>query len=189
MVEYDENSYAAELKKKPICRFCLSQEDTLTNIYSTNNTNSQVALSMQIMACVSIEVIHSSVFMCVHAECGYMWIVSLLWFSSFVICMKTDGDLHINVSAFSIRVFASRHWGWRNIKNIHFHGFFPLWYMHWQGQSEDSVFNEISMPNQPHTMGVCIGRVKIFPNLSRTSCSMHPAHSLLHTYIYVCVCL
>lgn len=67
MVEYDENTYAAELKKKPICRFCLSQEDTLTNIYSTNNTNSQVALSMQIMACVSIEVIYCmclSVYVC-----------------------------------------------------------------------------------------------------------------------------
>lgn len=58
MVEYDENTYTAELKKKPICRFCLSQEDALTNIYSTSNTNSQVALSMQIMACVSIEVIY-----------------------------------------------------------------------------------------------------------------------------------
>lgn len=57
MVEYDENAYSAELKEKPICRFCLSQEDALTNIYSTNNSNAQVTLSMQIMACVSIEVI------------------------------------------------------------------------------------------------------------------------------------
>lgn len=57
MMEYDENSYAAELKEKPICRFCLTQNDTLTNIYSTKtNTSSQVSLTMQIMACVSIEV-------------------------------------------------------------------------------------------------------------------------------------
>ncbi|XP_031620282.1 zinc finger protein 629-like [Contarinia nasturtii] len=57
MVDYDENGYAAELKEKPVCRFCLTQDDTLTNIYSTkSNANSQASLSMQIMACVSIEV-------------------------------------------------------------------------------------------------------------------------------------
>lgn len=57
MVDYDENGYAAELKERPVCRFCLTQDDSLTNIYSTkSNTNSQVSLSMQIMACVSIEV-------------------------------------------------------------------------------------------------------------------------------------
>lgn len=55
MVEYDENGYAAELKEKPVCRFCLSQDDALTNIYSTKS-NSQVSLTIQIMACVSIEV-------------------------------------------------------------------------------------------------------------------------------------
>lgn len=57
MVDYDENDYAAEVREKPVCRFCLSQEDSLTNIYSVkSNANSQVSLSMQIMACVSIEV-------------------------------------------------------------------------------------------------------------------------------------
>lgn len=57
MVEYDENGYAAELKEKPVCRFCLTQDEVLTNIYSVkSNANLQVSLSMQIMACVSIEV-------------------------------------------------------------------------------------------------------------------------------------
>lgn len=57
MVEYDENGYAAELKEKPVCRFCLTQDDALTNIYSNkSNSNTQASLSMQIMACVSIEV-------------------------------------------------------------------------------------------------------------------------------------
>lgn len=57
MVEYDENGYAAELKEKNVCRFCLTQDDLLTDIYSAkSNASSQVSLSMQIMACVSIEV-------------------------------------------------------------------------------------------------------------------------------------
>lgn len=58
MVDYEENDvYAAELKEKPICRFCLTQNDALTSIYSTKTgSNSQVSLTMQIMACVSIEV-------------------------------------------------------------------------------------------------------------------------------------
>lgn len=56
MTEY-ENVYEIELKEKKVCRFCLSQNSALTNIYSINsNVNSQVSLSMQIMACVSIEV-------------------------------------------------------------------------------------------------------------------------------------
>lgn len=69
MVDYDESDYAAEVKEKPVCRFCLSQEDSLTNIYSVkSNANAQVSLSMQIMACVSIEVctqsnhVHSGIF-------------------------------------------------------------------------------------------------------------------------------
>lgn len=57
MEEYDENGYAAELKERPVCRFCLTTDETLTNIYSVkSNTNSQASLTMQIMACVSIEV-------------------------------------------------------------------------------------------------------------------------------------
>lgn len=58
MVDYEENDvYATELKEKPICRFCLTQNDSLTSIYSTKTGNiSQVSLTMQIMACVSIEV-------------------------------------------------------------------------------------------------------------------------------------
>lgn len=56
MTEYD-NGYSIELKEKLICRFCLTQNDPLTNIYSTKNIqNSQASLSVQIMACVSIEV-------------------------------------------------------------------------------------------------------------------------------------
>ncbi|XP_055309815.1 zinc finger protein 596-like [Sitodiplosis mosellana] len=57
MEEYDENGYSAELKERPVCRFCLTTDEALTNIYSIkSNTNSQVSLTMQIMACVSIEV-------------------------------------------------------------------------------------------------------------------------------------
>lgn len=66
MTEY-ENGFDMELKEKLICRFCLNQDDTLTNIYSSkNDQNSQVALSLQIMACVSIEVckIFSFCFVC-----------------------------------------------------------------------------------------------------------------------------
>lgn len=56
MTEY-ENGYSMELKEKLICRFCLTQDDPLTNIYSTKNQqHSQASLSLQIMACVSIEV-------------------------------------------------------------------------------------------------------------------------------------
>lgn len=54
-MEYDENGYAAELKEKLVCRFCLSQDDLLSNIYS-GKSNAQISLSMQIMSCVSIEV-------------------------------------------------------------------------------------------------------------------------------------
>lgn len=57
MEEYDENSYAAQLKEKPVCRFCLTTDEALTNIYSAkSNMNSQVSLTMQVMSCVSIEV-------------------------------------------------------------------------------------------------------------------------------------
>lgn len=73
MVDYDENEYAAELKEKSICRFCLTQDDALTNIYSVkNNANSQVTLSMQIMACVSIEVCRKTTIfrlVCFHWSC------------------------------------------------------------------------------------------------------------------------
>lgn len=56
MTDY-ENGYSMELKEKLICRFCLTQDDPLTNIYSTKNQqNPQASLSLQIMACVSIEV-------------------------------------------------------------------------------------------------------------------------------------
>lgn len=54
MTDYD---YAVELKEAKVCRFCLAQNEPLTNIYSKENSrNSPVSLSMQIMACVSIEV-------------------------------------------------------------------------------------------------------------------------------------
>lgn len=54
MIEY-ENGYDADLRDKKVCRFCLAQDTPLTNIYS-NNSNAQIALSMQIMVCSSIEV-------------------------------------------------------------------------------------------------------------------------------------
>lgn len=78
MVDYDENSYAEELKKKPICRFCLSQDDALTNIYSTSNTSSQVSLSMQIMACVSIEVIFYCACVCLFVCVFYVHVDHLM---------------------------------------------------------------------------------------------------------------
>lgn len=57
MDEYDENGYSAELREKPVCRFCLTTDEALTNIYSVkSNANSQASLPMQIMSCVSIEV-------------------------------------------------------------------------------------------------------------------------------------
>lgn len=43
----------AGLQEKRICRFCLSQDDELIDIHSTST---HLALSMQIKACVSIEV-------------------------------------------------------------------------------------------------------------------------------------
>lgn len=52
-----ENEFADQLKSKRICRFCLTQEEPLTNIYSSENRkNSRAPLPLQIMACVSIEV-------------------------------------------------------------------------------------------------------------------------------------
>lgn len=53
--EYSE--YTELLKQKRICRFCLTQDEPLTNIYSNENRkNSRAPLPLQIMACVSIEV-------------------------------------------------------------------------------------------------------------------------------------
>lgn len=124
MVEYDDdNSYAAELRKKPICRFCLSQEDTLTNIYSTSNTNSQVALSMQIMACVSIEVI-------------YQVCACVFWFSSVLHCMAKLGQLlqHFFASLPLLRAIEVEKNNYS--KSIWFLGFFPL--VNWQRNAEDS---------------------------------------------------
>lgn len=52
-----ENEYLDQLKTKRICRFCLTQDDQLSNIYSNENRkNSRAPLPLQIMACVSIEV-------------------------------------------------------------------------------------------------------------------------------------
>lgn len=51
-----------ELKEKKICRFCLTQDEPLTNIYSDDTrlkspSSAQLpALPLQVMACVSIEV-------------------------------------------------------------------------------------------------------------------------------------
>lgn len=47
----------SELKDKRICRFCLTQEEPLSNIYSNENRlNFRAPLPLQIMACISIEV-------------------------------------------------------------------------------------------------------------------------------------
>lgn len=45
---------AMELKSKQICRFCLTTNRPLVNIYKSNNQD--VPLSLQVIACVSIEV-------------------------------------------------------------------------------------------------------------------------------------
>lgn len=45
---------AMELKSKQICRFCLTTNRPLSNIYKANQQ--EVPLSMQIVSCVSIEV-------------------------------------------------------------------------------------------------------------------------------------
>lgn len=46
-----------ELKDKRICRFCMTQEEPLTNIHSVENrVNTKVSLPVQILACTSIEV-------------------------------------------------------------------------------------------------------------------------------------
>lgn len=55
MAEY-ENGFDADLRERNVCRFCLAQDVPLTNIYSSKNNAMQVSLSMQIMACSSIEV-------------------------------------------------------------------------------------------------------------------------------------
>lgn len=58
----DVDERTAELKAKRICRFCMSQDDKLlSNIYSRENRlKNSVPLPLQIMACVSIEVITTS---------------------------------------------------------------------------------------------------------------------------------
>lgn len=70
MADY-ENGYDADLREKNVCRFCLAQDVPLTNIYSSKNSGSQVSLSMQIMACSSIEVSNFAVaiFVCLHLFC------------------------------------------------------------------------------------------------------------------------
>jgi len=55
MAEVDERNN--ELKSKQICRCCMNQYVSLSNIYSRENRlKSTVPLPLQIMACVSIEV-------------------------------------------------------------------------------------------------------------------------------------
>lgn len=45
------------LRSKRICRFCLTQDEPLSNLYSNENRkNCRAPLPLQIMACVSIEV-------------------------------------------------------------------------------------------------------------------------------------
>lgn len=52
-----ENELTEMLREKRICRFCLTQEEPMSNIYSNENRkNSRAPLPLQIMACVSIEV-------------------------------------------------------------------------------------------------------------------------------------
>lgn len=55
MAEF-ENGYEDDIREKKVCRFCLAQDVPLTNIYSIKCNSAQVSLSMQIMACSSIEV-------------------------------------------------------------------------------------------------------------------------------------
>lgn len=163
MVEYDDdNSYAAELRKKPICRFCLSQEDTLTNIYSTSNTNSQVALSMQIMACVSIEVI-------------YQVCACVFWFSSVLHCMAKLGQLlqHFFASLPLLRAIEVE-------KTIIAKAFDSLAFSLWSIDSEMQKILAELFHAKPTTSGACIGRVEIF-NLSRTS-----SHSLYAPLCRLC---
>ncbi|XP_062545574.1 zinc finger protein pita-like isoform X2 [Armigeres subalbatus] len=63
MEDCSEEQLTEELKTKRICRFCLSQEEPLTDILSNTSeaTSSKISktstpLTLQIMACVSIEV-------------------------------------------------------------------------------------------------------------------------------------
>lgn len=52
-----EGDLEEALRGKRICRFCLSQDEPLSNIYSNENRkNSRAPLPLQIMSCVSIEV-------------------------------------------------------------------------------------------------------------------------------------
>lgn len=55
--------FTNQLKAKRICRFCLAQDEPLTNIYSAENRkNLRAPLPLQVMACVSIEVISNVYF-------------------------------------------------------------------------------------------------------------------------------
>lgn len=58
MANLDQDALQQELKKKKICRFCLSQEhNTLTNIYFRDTRiKSSAPLPIQIMAIASTEV-------------------------------------------------------------------------------------------------------------------------------------
>ncbi|XP_039433203.1 zinc finger and SCAN domain-containing protein 10-like [Culex pipiens pallens] len=57
----EEEQMAEELKEKRICRFCLTQTEPLSDIFSTNaeasdGSKKSTPLTLQIMACVAIEV-------------------------------------------------------------------------------------------------------------------------------------
>ncbi|KAL9705613.1 hypothetical protein quinque_009131 [Culex quinquefasciatus] len=57
----EEEQLAEELKEKRICRFCLTQTEPLSDIFSTNaeasdGSKKSTPLTLQIMACVAIEV-------------------------------------------------------------------------------------------------------------------------------------
>lgn len=52
-----EGDLTAQLKAKPICRFCLGQDVPLSNIYSAENRKiARVPLPLLIMSSISIEV-------------------------------------------------------------------------------------------------------------------------------------
>lgn len=163
MVEYDENSYAAELKKKPICRFCLSQEDTLTNIYSTSNTNSQVALSMQIMACVSIEV---NLFSSCANTCVFAWEND-----GFCFDIHSLPFVHPCVRSVPMR---SRKKKINSLlqKTLICMAFFPSG--KWTPRKQKIIAELMFMPNQPHWVYV-LGEWNMF-NLSSTSSFIRSMH-------------
>lgn len=56
-IEGGNNERELELRSKRICRFCLSTEEPLTDLYSNDNRlKSRVPLPLQILSSVSIEV-------------------------------------------------------------------------------------------------------------------------------------